>query len=280
MAITEIKETFDGRGGSKDRKGHRHYERVFFAKTNSIKDGAQVILTDPLVPKIGDIYASGNDLDTGAWCSAVRPQQNVEEPSRWTVTVEYTSEPGESFGAAEDPLLRPADIAWGFVQFQRLIEKDINGKELTNSAGDPFLPPPTGDQSRPVLSITKNMPFFDPTRLTYIDAVNTDFFLGVAAGRWKCSAITSQRLLENGRFFWRTAHEFHYSEIGWKLEPLDRGLNKLVAGKRERILDNGLPVVEPVKLDGAGQPLAATAAGVYRSFKIYRELPFAALGLP
>ena len=79
--------------------------------------------------------------------------ENTEEWKGWTVTAEYSSE----FTLAENPTNDPATITWGSEQFQRVVVVDKEGDAVVNSAGDPFDPPIMADDSRRVVTVTKNL---------------------------------------------------------------------------------------------------------------------------
>jgi len=97
--------------------------------------------------------------------------------------------------------------------------------------------------------------------------------------------------------YWKLTFEVHIDdEFGWRQDVLDRGIHAralqgdpdgrggtlsmsaslpLGAVLNRRVTDSkGLPITEPVCLDGFGQPLTAGSPFVYLTYSIYPELPF------
>ena len=78
-------------------------------------------------------------------------------------------------------------------------------------------------------------------------------------------------------------YQFEYDYHTHDLKLLDNGMNQVVLGKKVEIrTDSGLPVTQPVALDGSGVKLSSTSASpVYLTFKILREKDFASVfGFP
>jgi hypothetical protein len=293
MSIVDVRETFAGREGGVNEKGERTYTRVFRVQTDSAYDGPLFVRLASGVPRIGDVYATSTELDTGATVRTVDPQQDDDNPRLWIITVAYDSAVDQE-QRDENPLARPAEIAWDFQQYTRAVWKDADGKAILNSAGDYFDPPIEVDDSRPVLTITRNEAAFNPAlAIDYQDAVNTDPFFGFAARQVKVAKISSQRAFENNVSYWRTSYEFHMRRDGWKVAVLDQGRRQKGQGgdaqgqtdpnKVYQILDgSGQPISDPVPLDGAGRRLASPGptTAKFREFEIYKERPFAAFNLP
>src|SRR5262249_46326548 len=149
-----------------------------------------------------DTYTTSAEFDLGALCNSVTCEQNDDAPRRWVVTCEYGPPTVEQGQQQENPLLRPAVLTWGFTQNSRAVWKDVNGTPIQNSAGDAFDPPPEIDDSRPVLTVTRNEAGFNPAiAIQYQDAVNSDQFLGFNAGVVKINGISSTSQSENGIAF-------------------------------------------------------------------------------
>jgi hypothetical protein len=257
-------------------KGERTHTRTFRVITDSPLVTATEVLLAAGIPRRGDWLPS----DTAAYVKTVTPRQDEDNPLLWEVRVVYDTsvEPDQE----ENPIARPVEIVWGASQWQRLAEKDIDGNALLNSAGYYFDPPPEADDSRPVLTITRNEAAFNPTlAIDYQDAVNSNNFLGFDPDQVKVASITAARQFENGVYFWRVTYEFNFRREGWTLKILDQGRYRLnrkpIREKNAAGVElDGTHVADPVPLDGLGEPLAnPTPATVkYRNFKIYKERDF------
>ena len=115
---------------------------------------------------------------------------------------------------------------------------------------------------------------------------------------YKCqiASVSGSIVRKNSKTVWRIATEMLVDhEFGFRAEVLDQGVtaiggdnypdgmggNFAVAGlaagvpAQRRILDpNGLPISEPILLDGDGQPLALGGDPVYSTWSIYPEIDF------
>jgi len=278
MAIVSVQE-ITGAQAALNEKFERTYTRKFRVITDSALVGAAAV-GNAVPPVIGSSYLTATESDLGAFCNSIQPVQDSDNPRVWEVTVEYgPQEPGD-----ENPLNRPLEISWSFAQFTRVCDRDINGHALLNSAGDFFDPPPEIDDSRPVLTIVRNEASFDPAQaIDYQDAVNSDSFLGFAAGTAKVMGISSSLQFESNIFFWKTSYEFQFRRDGWKLSVLDQGRYKTNhkpipekdSGGNDMV---GTHVSDPVPLDGSGNPLTnpTPSTAVFREFDVYKQRAFSA----
>lgn len=292
MAVTAVNETWRGRAHEINSSGNRSYTRTFDVLTDDRNTAQKEVRDAAGVPRVGDVYPD----DLGATATRVSVEQDPGIFLLWRVTVEYETVTGNQNQAAEDedPLNRPAELEWSFAQFTKVADQDIDGNMITNSAGDPFDPPPEIDDSRPVLRIARNEAGFSAaTAVEFMDAVNDDAFFGGQPGQVKVANISAVRQFENGIPFWRVVYEFHFRREGWSLQILDRGYRILVGGVPEPVVEDVKnpgggtetfqEVREPILLNGAGLPKPSTpppSPGVYLSFDVYKTKTFAVLGLP
>lgn len=272
LSVTELPE----RSGSLNQKNERTYRRVFQVESDLTTEAAYDVraAVASVTGTIGASYGS----DPLAFLIDFAEQQTSEDGLTWEVTVSY----GKLEIEEPDPTERDIDVSWNFTQFQRSLERDVNGKPIRNSANDPFGEALVRDDSRPVLTISRNESSFSPALAWfYRDATNADTFWGAPRGTCKVSNIsaTLQRDQEFGEF-WRVTYEFHFNQAGWSDRVLDQGYNELVGGEPKKIKDSeGLPITEPALLDGVGGKLAADDSPVFRRFEKYPRLPFAAFNL-
>lgn len=280
MSVIFKEEIGSGRKAT-NSKGMRSYSRQFRLETTSRSDGPYAVGSDANLPVIGAVHPE----DSGAWCISLSVE-NTEDWKGWTVTAEYSSERELS----ETPTSDPALITWNSEQFQRPAIVDQSGNAIVNSAGDPFDPPYMIDDSRRVVTVTKNLTTVPTWILTYQDAVNSDTFtvdgVSVAVGKAKMQSVTvSEVQSRNGTSFRTVVFSIHLEKNGWLLEPLDAGFRELTyAGDGLQNIrnpgDDELPAA-PVPLDGAGRALTnpSPANAVYGSFTVYETKAFSSLPL-
>ena len=278
MTVIFKEETGEGRSASNE-KGMRKYSRAFRLETTSQMDGPYAVGSDANLPVIGSLHPE----DSNAWCVSLRVE-NSNPWKGWTVTAEYTSERE----ITEDPTAEPAAITWSSEQFQRPVIDDNSGNAVVNSAGDPFDPPIMRDDSRPVITISKNLAVVPVWIMNYQDAVNSDAFyvdgVLVGAGLAKVQSVSVGEVQRRNGIMFRVVNlVIHLQRNGWLIEAQDVGFRELGTGGRQNIIndvDSERPSA-PVPLDGAGahivSPTAAT--NVTLSFSVYSTQFFSALPL-
>lgn len=175
-----------------------------------------------------------------------------------------------------------------------------------NSAFMPFSPAPERDHTRQVVRITRALPEWpDLVAITVRDsvcnralAIRKQFELYTA--QWdpfvaKLNSFTGSFEFSNGRRYWDCTLEMVVDlEFGWRAEYLDQGLHaafgangldengevisssdpRLKAGipQVRRLVDaNGLPISDPVRLDGNGLPLRLDQPDVWLLYSVYPE---------
>jgi len=274
--------TYKGIGktqSAENSKGSRTYIVTFEFQTTLITERAYHVGSMPQVPIIGSPHPD----DAGAWVESI--QVDLSEPKYgWTVTVRYSSERE----LATDPTNDPAVITVHSEQFQKVAETDINGDSVCNSAGDPFDPPYMMDDSRRVISVSKNMSGHPSWILSYTDVVNSDSFVvkGVpyAVGVGKVQRVSiGETQTRNGVPFVVVTLEIHCQRDGWILRPLDAGFREKSGAGMINIL-NTIDLERPsapVPLNGSGlaQAQPTSASAVYGAYTIYTTAAFSALPL-
>lgn len=179
-----------------------------------------------------------------------------------------------------------------------------NAIPVTNSAFVPFDPPPEADYSRLSITITRNHYRF-PTKIMgdYQDVVNSDefliningFTLNVPPTAAKMQSTSGSREYADESPFWRVRYEMLLDFFtGWRVDLLDRGFVETKTDDESAdiaaahgdfasatsttthniIDDTGLPMSEPVLLDGKGKKLSKDEPPVYLRYAIYQERPF------
>lgn len=275
MTITYIGENH---GPATNNKGTRSYTRSFKLKTSLQSERAFAVGSHMDLPFIGEVHPD----DAMAWCFSLAVDPS--DPWRgWTVTAEYSTERE----LAENPTGDPAIITWSSEQFQKAAIVNTSGQAILNSAGDPFDPPLMIDDSRPNVSISKNVAVVPAWVLTYQDAVNNASFvidgITVATGLAKIQSISiGAEQSRNGTTFRNLSFTLHLQRQGWQSNILDAGFRQLgYGGVLENIRNAGddeLPAA-PVPLNGLGVALEnpSPATAVYRVDTIYQTRDFSIL---
>lgn len=295
--------------GSQSISRAYQFSRKFLVEVNSKEDGPQVVLSHPYIPKIGDTYAAGYDSMAQAICINREAKCSGDSPMIWEVECEFSSETTSvDIGSsdAENPFTAPVLVNYDMAQFTKVAEKGrfipYNAKgvlfpyekgeddaPILNSAFQKFDPPPEMDDSRPVLSLTKNFSSFDFYSLAqYRDAINSDEFYGCPPRTLKIAKINANRETTIAAgvpiTYFRVSVEFHFNPDDWSLKLLDQGLmefNDAEDGVVNITDDNGEPIAQAVNLDGFGHkgtPVDGVVPDFYRVYFTYRSLPFSSLG--
>jgi len=269
--ITEWFEIWEGRRGELNSdKATRRYERVFRAITDDTTDGPATLLEYAQLEGLLTTYQDANGTtDTGAVLRTTRFEQDAQNPFIWVIRCEFSSEPydvQQHEGEEQDPLLRPPIWTLDETKFQKVMNRDVFGAPVANSAGAPFSPLPEIDDTRLVFAMERNELQPDwPTILAYRDAVNSDVVLGFGPGVFKIS-VKAQSQFENNVYYWKVTYTLEgrpYVTINgqvfsaWDHHLLDQGMYQLSNDTPPRprvILDfTGNPVSEPTPLNGQGK---------------------------
>lgn len=290
MAILSVDELGEGRSSTTNDERVRTYTRIFRILTDTVDDSTIKIKAAFGLPKLFDKYVTFTENDLSATVNSISvEQEDGEHGKSWKATIGYSTDAEEE---NEDPTLDPPDVSWSFAQFQTVIEKDIKTDEtIKNSAGELFDTPVEKDDSRPILTITRNEEFFDPAlAIEYQDTINTDTFFGFDPLQAKVSHISARqnfKNLEDGSvlIFWKVTYVFHFNRDTWIKQILDQGHHFLILNEQDEEvlqefrLDSGVITETPQLLDGNGKPLDPDDPPFFIPFNVYRELLFAPLGL-
>jgi hypothetical protein len=279
MAVTYVGELSEGRRATNSR-GVRTYTRVFRLTTSSQTDNAYTVGSNISLPVIGNTFPS----DGNAYCTDL-DVQCVRGWRIWDVTATYSTERQLNTTPTSDPVF----VQWDTEQFQKPATQDKDGDAVVNSAGDPFLPPEQMDDSRRVVTITKNLSSVPAWILTYQDAVNSDTFtidgISIAIGEAKMQRVSvGPAEIRNGTAFRAVTFVIALRRDGWAYKILDQGYKEkdpADSTKRKLITVRGQLPTSPVLLDGNGNQLAnpATANAVYLTYNVYKTQAFSSLPL-
>jgi len=286
----------------RDTESGRTAERVF---TVVFDEGDEPAIRPLLALQASGIPARGSKYP--GWDSMECYEKGVEPfegPLTYKVTCRYKTiirKTHWSFGSGgEKP---PLEVEWGFVTSAEAIDRDIDGKVITNSAGESFDPPITKDIHDLNLRIVREQDDFNQSQAAeYMGAINSDSFMGFDEGQVMCTAYNGRRVYrDDGSYYWQVTYEFQFRNdeiigegiIGWKRRILDQGYRENWGKKEDgspdlrNILDeNGQKVSEPVLLNKYGRKLPGEPNteeyiknAKFLKFDVYRKLPFSVLGI-
>lgn len=297
MAVVSMNETRQG-SADKDRDG-RNYSRTFVVVLDDVTDGPLVArLAVP--PYIGEVYkdADGDTLDTFVRCSSITPRQRNGTQLVYDVVAEYGARSDATETTYDDPVLRPPDLSFEGALFRKAVVKDLDGKAVVTSAGQPYDPPLEIDVSRSRLVVVQNEEYAPANPLetmagkvfAYNNTINAATFLDAEPGKLRVR-LRADRQFENDTYFWRVTYELDWHEEGWLSEgelldsgtierkPKDGGgfiFHDIIGGDGEKVGD-------PWLLDGGGEALSADDAAAeewhYNQFRVYNSMPFVLIGL-
>jgi hypothetical protein len=295
MSFLTYHEDWQSRRAEKTTSGRRYWRSwVFTASTTgsgiTIEDDpneSDILQQFGSQPDLPTIRASVHPNDSAAYAVEVQVEPRDGQPHVWNAVVQYETARGATVPeevSTEDPLDRPAEIEWSFIQREYVLEIDKSAPPLyvVNSANEPFDPPLIEQDIIPVVRITRNQEnFYYGAIKTYVNKVNSStFWSDWPAGTVLMSSITANQLVEGGVLYWRVTYELQLRIDGWQLDVMDRGFRQLVDGKPQVITDeNGEPFNTPQCLDLSGHLLPPTQDPEYMTFYPKAEVDFGPLDL-
>lgn len=254
------------------------------------------IYTSGEIPRLGEAHPD----DPGVVCAGVDIRSG-NGPTEWSASITYRTLSPEFPGT--DPTLAPPRHRWSELLDQREVDTDRDDVPYRNSADEPLQPAHVRPFAVDVLEYEFNAPVsvvdIDWLR-SYRQTVNSDDQTGTwPSGDRKIGAAIGEALIESIRADYVEAQDTlpHYYRVSMRILI---GTNKAVSGSdptdnawRPRILDQGyrtksgsvystvvdgagLPLNQPILLDGAGQP---SATPVWLWFRDFDTVAFAPLAI-
>jgi hypothetical protein len=285
MQVTDVFERKERREGGLNRLFQHTYKRYFQVETDNPAVGARAV-REALPIGIGNTYDTGHEIDKFSFCEDIKVKcRDGDNDDGCTWDCELLYGPYDAIQRPENPLLAPIKTNWDAIQFETIVDRDINGNAVVNTAGDYFDPPVTRDDNRPLLVIVRNEGSYDPDLAgLYRDAINQDIFLNrFAPLTVKCKAIKPQHILDPFiGWYWEVTYEFEIKRDTWIKEILSQGMRQLKEDRSgwEVITDKGGPISAPVPLDENGRKLDPSADPVFMEYHIYNELSFSVFNFP
>lgn len=290
MAVQSVTEMMDQgcRSMRWDFTVGRSYTRKFRVITNTQNDGPRSVILQ-VASKLGDKYeCSYNSSEKDfAYATAYAVDQVGEDGLEWIISIDYTPGNPNATGGGPDnnPLDVPIDVKWGFRDHEIVLERDINGDLVANTAGDPFDPPVTVDDPRLLMTVTRNEATFNFAWVVqYRNAINTDPFAGFDPYFCKVLNIeATNQFNQDVGWYYTVTYQFEF--ICPKVNDITDGFRKKILSQGYRALGraSGLPfhvsykgveVNSPVLLDEGGHALVSGAPAHFIDVPAYPELPF------
>lgn len=271
MAVTEVRLLTDRKGKLAERRD-RSFTRTYLVTTNDRQDGPLTVAAE--LPNIGDFYVTTNESDFGARVSAIDIDTVDSNPFLWRATVEYSNRQREDHDEPEpeDPTDRDPIYAIRFDKHDVPVTGPYSTVDpgnvsattsLTNSKKQPYNPPPTREELRPVITITVNDHNLDLLKINAMqDCVNSAAFAGFPAKTLKLNVTGITEQFENGIRYWEKTYELAHRRQTWDLFLLDHGTIPDKEGNFKEVL----------LLNGS----ETTGAPQYHQYTIYRQVDFAA----
>lgn len=289
MAVSVFVETWRGvQGGGSASSGTRTRTFDVVATYTGSSDIVSDIKAHGSCPAVG----SAHPYVAGYYATDVQVRENGG-PTKFQVTVPYA--PRTTPPVPSNPTSANPEVSWGSIEVQEAIDADEDGLQIGTSAGEPFDPPITRPTADLLLDFTKNYATGTVTpawllQWAYRTNSNAGTISGVsvAAGEGLIIGVPSARLVPaqegvsayysvNFRIAWRIGQ----GADAWKRVLLDQGYRtRDGSGKLTTVVDEaGRPLNQPVLLDGSGGRLASGGTPVLRTFRTYKTVSFAGIGL-
>lgn len=252
------------RTGSIDANGFFQYTKNFKVQTTDKWIGPGQVMTASGIPLYLSTYYERNAAGSVVYTDSdsvrigvTARQIDSSNAQIWEVICNYGQ-----WQYSENPLADPPAISWAGANEEFVPLSDLStGYPIQNSAGDPFDPPYTQQRSYSVMTYSVNVASYDESvGSAYRDTVNNGTWYGVPAGHAKIASIsaTASQTITTGSgtiTFCTMTVEVWIRSTTWQPSLLDQGLNLLSSGVISPITQRGVPVTEPLLLDGTGVPL-------------------------
>lgn len=286
MAVVSVNEIRGSgvRSASINRTWQRFFKRQYRVITDDPTTDAYTVIQASGIPTIGTTFSGGSSTFLGSFVDTLEAEEESEDGLSWKVSVSYSPYDANQF--PEDPTTWKTIVQFSGQKYERPISQDEDGTWILNSAGQPFGDPPGVDDTRPLLTFTRNelvSTYDDDLAATYRDTINNATWNGYDAYTVKCDSITTSDPQFDAIaqvYYYTVTYTFAINKREtWRLQVLDQGFEKLDSGVWKPILKNGQPPSEPALLDGSGGELAVGGTPVFLTFKGYKEVDFSPLSL-
>lgn len=257
-------------------------EQGIAAESTAYSEGYTVLFDAPATAHAArsatGIPSRGDAHPDNSAAKVIRKRAYPIGPHFFQVDVDYVGK--------DSPLLDPYEKAWRFNTSTEPVDADKDGAAFLNPLGDRYVGI-TKEFSDPVYVVTRNEASYDiATKAPYQNAVNSDTFLGMAAGTARMLSITGNRVVDGTDYYWRVTYEIQFRNDGWGKRVLCEGkrywTGKTIGGAKQIVAavdSNGQPVNTPVRLSATGTLLDPADDDVFQTFYPFDTIAFSGLSL-
>jgi len=275
----------------------KSYVQRFRVETNNQNTG-QASLLAQLGYYYGQKYligypGGGLDADFYAYLTNIHIESDSEDGLWWVATFTYSWYDANTLGGGPDqnPLLMPIEVNWGWRDNELVVDRDIEGAVVKNTAGDPYDPPVKIVDPRMTMTVIRNEASISLGLIQqYRNAINSDTF-----GAWDpyfahCLGITPKNTFhQQVGWYYQVTYEFEFitprqaaqvsvggESQGFRMLVVNQGVRAIseTDGKVYHITLRGVPVSQPMLLKANGEKLGLNGDPVFNLIKAYPELPF------
>lgn len=228
MSVTSVTWRWSGKGGGDDRQPNsvltnQQAVRIADVLTDNTADDESVVLIGPGIPVPGEAHP------TRQWLRVARRRANQLEPNRWEVTIEYESIAGGQ--GNDNPIDTAPDIDWGALPREEEVDEDFEGKPISTCLGEPLEPRLRQNMPDLLLTITRNIPDFDPSVIVkYLrkgGAVSSDEFLNQPAGTVRMHDIRARTIKGPDFTYYNATAQIRFRR-GWADVPDEKAFFRRV----------------------------------------------------
>lgn len=279
MAIVEVRLVKED--GHLDANG-AHYTETYYVRSDSATESVASILTASFGGVSIPAMRAAHPDDASAKVTKVGSARPLGGPAttKWNVTVQYddiTSDTPE-----DNPLNDPVRISWGHRTYTEVLEEDIHGNPIDNSAGDMFDPPLEQASHGLTLRVVRNEASFSASEAhDFADTINSNSCticgLSIPGRVGKVIEISGEKAERNGQAYWTVTYMLEFNRRTWDRRPIDIGMYYLDAGERKQFVDKDKrPMQKPQRLNGSG---GEGNGAVFLTFECNEQRNFNTLGL-
>lgn len=303
-----------GKQASADKSGNATYTRKFRVVFDDYVNDGNYVASLPEIPAPFSPYPT----DFLSLVEKISPTQSDDDPSVWDVAIEYSRLMRDQEQVKPNPIDRRIKCVWDTNPYEKPFTYDINGHMVTNSAGEPFVPPEQIEDSRISVTCTGNQYFVPDWIFSFRNVINQNGFTlegiyipercarvaRVHVSEWQVEngiyyrtvgitlELREQRTLTNASYGVGSSPSIgstcttsaSYQIAGWDKAIQDAGYQQISSSKLVKITDgNGMDVSQPQLLNGKGVALTKPISSgdeYYRVYDGFIAKDFGPLNLP